>query len=63
MAILDSSVLVMRGVCAEGADSGWSVQNSAKRLLIDARDAHLINRHCSSLNGPPQPSLREGIPA
>src|SRR5215831_14385436 len=37
---------------------GWSVQSPAKRLLIDAREAHLINRYCSSLNRPPQPSLR-----
>src|SRR5215470_10578856 len=27
------------------------------------REALLINRYCSSLNRPPQPSLREGIPA
>ena len=31
--------------------------------LIDAREALLINRYCSSLNRPPHPSLREGIPA
>jgi hypothetical protein len=28
-----------------------------------AREALLINRYCSSLNRPPQPSLCEGIPA
>src|SRR5215475_8027871 len=42
---------------------GWSVQRPAQRLLIDAREALLINLYCSSLNRPPQPSLREGIPA
>ncbi len=31
-------------------------------LLIEFREALLINRYCSSLNRPPQPSLREGIP-
>jgi hypothetical protein len=36
---------------------------SRARLLIDAREAFLINRYCSPLNRPPQPSLREGIPA
>src|SRR5262249_44904865 len=29
----------------------------------NAREALLINRYCSSLNRPPQPSLCEGIPA
>ena len=45
------------------AAAGWSVQSTAKRLLINAREALLINRYWSSLNRPPQPSQREGIPA
>jgi hypothetical protein len=43
--------------------SGGVVCSKRRSDLIDAREALLINRYCSSLNRPPQPSLREGIPA
>src|SRR5215471_11766248 len=45
------------------ARSAGVVCSKTRSYLIDAREALLINRYCSSLNRPPQPSLREGIPA
>jgi hypothetical protein len=45
------------------ARSAGVVCSKMRSHLIDAREALLINRYCSSLNRPPQPSLREGIPA
>jgi hypothetical protein len=45
------------------ARSAGVVCSKMRSLLIDAREALLINRYCSPLNRPPQPSLREGIPA
>src|SRR5215467_11474956 len=43
--------------------SGGVVCSKMRSHLIDGREALLINRYCSTLNRPPQPSLREGIPA
>jgi hypothetical protein len=43
--------------------SGGVVCSKPQSHLIDARAALLMNRYRSSLNRPPQPSLREGIPA
>ena len=45
------------------ARSAGVVCSKTRSHLIDGREALLINRYCSSLNRPPQPSLREGIPA
>ena len=45
------------------ARSAGVVCSKTRSHLLDAREALLINRYCSSLNRPPQPSLREGIPA
>src|SRR5215471_17951783 len=45
------------------ARSAGVVCSKTRSYLIDAREALLINRYCSSLNRPPQPSLCEGIPA
>jgi hypothetical protein len=45
------------------ARSDGVVCSKSRSLLMDVREALLINRYCSSLNRPPQPSLREGIPA
>jgi hypothetical protein len=45
------------------ARSAGVVCSEMRSHLIDAREALLINRYCSSLNRPPQPSLCEGIPA
>ena len=42
--------------------SGGVVCSKLRSDLINAREALLINRYRSSLNRPPQPSLREGIP-
>ena len=42
---------------------GGAVCSKTRSDLMDFREALLINRYCSSLNRPPQPSLREGIPA
>src|SRR5689334_1022902 len=41
---------------------GWSVERCAATLQMPAKRS-FINRYCSSLNRPPQPSLRDGIPA
>jgi hypothetical protein len=43
--------------------SGGVVCSKSRSYLIDAREALHIKRYCSALNRPPQPSLREGIPA
>jgi hypothetical protein len=43
--------------------SAGVVCSKLRSILIDAREAHLINRYCSPLNRPPQPLLRKGIPA
>jgi hypothetical protein len=51
--------LVRRG----GREAPGVVCTKSRSILIDAREALLINRYCSTLNRPPQPSLREGIPA
>jgi hypothetical protein len=40
------------------ARSAGVVCSKMRSLLIDAREALLINRYCSPLNRPPQPSLR-----
>src|SRR5215467_5559817 len=45
------------------ARSAGVVCSKSRSHVIDAREALLINRYCSTLNRPPQPSLREGIPA
>jgi hypothetical protein len=45
------------------ARSAGVVCSKSRSHLIDAREALLINRYGSTLNRPPQPSLREGIPA
>jgi hypothetical protein len=45
------------------ARSAGVVCSKTRSHLIDARVALLINRYCSSLNRPPQPSLCEVIPA
>jgi len=45
------------------ARSARVVCSQTRSDLIDAREALPVNRYCSSLNRPPQPSLREGIPA
>ena len=45
------------------ARSAGVVCSKMRSHLIDAREALHINRYCSALNRPPQPSLREGIPA
>jgi hypothetical protein len=45
------------------ARSAGVVCSKTRSYLIDARGALLVNRYCSSLNRPPQPSLCEGIPA
>ena len=45
------------------ARSAGVVCSKPRSDLINAREALLINRYCSTLNRPPQPSLREGIPA
>jgi hypothetical protein len=45
------------------ARSAGVVCSKMRSHLIDAREALRINRYCSSLNRPPQLSLREGIPA
>src|SRR5215467_13275897 len=45
------------------ARSAGVVCSKTRSHLIDIREALLINRYCSPLNRPPQPSLREGIPA
>ena len=45
------------------ARSAGVVCSKTRSYLIDGRKALLINRYCSPLNRPPQPSLREGIPA
>ena len=45
------------------ARSAGVVCSKSRSYLIDAREAFLINRYCSPLNRPPQPSLCEGIPA
>jgi hypothetical protein len=51
--------LVRRG----GREAPGVVCSKPRSHLIDSREALLINRYCSTLNRPPQPSLREGIPA
>src|SRR5215468_3992053 len=51
--------LVRRG----GREAPGVVCSKSRSHLMDAREALLINRYCSTLNRPPQPSLREGIPA
>ena len=43
--------------------SAGVVCSKSRSHLIDAREALLINRYCSTLNRPPQPSLCEGFPA
>jgi hypothetical protein len=43
--------------------SAGVVCSKTRSHLIDVREALLINRYCSSVNRPPQPSLCEGIPA
>src|SRR5580765_7237410 len=45
------------------ARSAGVVCSKPRSHLTDAREALLINRYCSALNRPPQPSLCEGIPA
>jgi hypothetical protein len=45
------------------ARSAGVVCSKSRSHLIDAREAHRINRYCSALNRPPQPSLCGGIPA
>src|SRR6476469_8405794 len=45
------------------ARSAGVVCSKLRSHLIDVREALIINRYCSPLNRPPQPSLREGIPA
>src|SRR5690242_10417913 len=45
------------------ARSAGVVCSRTRSHLIDAREALLVNRYCSSLNRPPQPSRCEGIPA
>src|SRR5215468_7790756 len=53
------------GVARSVSPIGRNIKNCSKSrsYLIDAREALLINRYCSPLNRPPQPSLCEGIPA
>src|SRR5215475_14058693 len=58
----ENEYLVRRGVCAEGGDEVCLRSRAADPYRCPPEEL-LINRYCSSLNRPPQPSLREGIPA
>jgi hypothetical protein len=54
------------GVARSVSPIGRNIKDCSKSreaAPYNAREALLINRYCSPLNRPPQPSLREGIPA